>query len=344
MSRSQPDVHVLIDAFPKFELHVHLEGTLEPALAMELAAGHGIELPYAGLDDLRQAYAFRDLQSFLDLYYALSAVLMTEDDFYRLTRAYLERAKLDGLVHVEPFFDPESHTSRGVRFETVITGICAALDEAQRELGITSRLIMCFHRHRDIEESFATLANALPFRDSIVGVGLDSTEIGNPPDKFTDLFARCAAEGFRLVAHSGEEGTAAMIWDTIRLLGVERIDHGVRCDDDPSLVAYLRQHQVPLTMCPLSNVRLKVFESLSDHNFKRLLDAELCVTINSDDPAYFGGYIGENFHATTDALALCGEDVLAVARNGVTASFLSRGEKNAWLAEIDGVYRQWREP
>lgn len=332
----------LIQRLPKAELHLHIEGTLEPELMVELAERNGIELPYAGVDEIRAAYDFSDLQSFLDIYYAGARALRTEQDFHDLTRAYLERARADNVRHVEIFFDPQTHTERRIPFETVLDGIHAALTEGEAGLGISFRLILCFLRHLSAEEAMATLEAALPHRERIHAVGLDSSEVGHPPSKFTDVFARARAEGFPAVAHAGEEGPPAYIVEALDLLKVRRIDHGVRCLEDPALVARLARNQVPLTVCPLSNVKLRVFPTLEQHNLRRLLDAGLCATVNSDDPAYFGGYIGENFRRTAAALDLSAEEVGTLARNSFMASFLEEGVKRRHVAEVDEVMTECR--
>jgi adenosine deaminase len=329
------DLDAFIRGIPKAELHLHIEGTLEPEMVFQLAARHGVALKHASVEALRRAYDFSDLQSFLDLYYEGANVLRDERDFHDMTRAYLERAHADGVVHAEIFFDPQTHTDRGIRFATVIDGICAALERGERELGISHRLIMCFLRHLDEDAAFATLAEALAYRDRIVAVGLDSSEVGHPPSKFERVFAEARRHGFLAVAHAGEEGPPAYVLEALDLLRVARIDHGVRSEEDPALVARLARDQVPLTVCPLSNVKLCVVDSLAGHNLKRLLDAGLCVTVNSDDPAYFGGYAAENYRAAADALGLGWDDIVRLARNSFTASFLAPDEKLAWLDRID---------
>jgi adenosine deaminase len=328
-------ITALIRQIPKAELHLHIEGTLEPELMMELASRNGVELPYADVDAIRSAYDFSNLQSFLDIYYAGAQVLQTEQDFYDLTRAYLERASRDNVRHVEIFFDPQTHTERGIPFGTVVGGISRALQAGESDLGITYRLIMCFLRHLSAGDAMATLELALPYRDRIHAVGLDSSEVGHPPSKFAAVFERAESEGFLAVAHAGEEGPPAYIREALDLLHARRIDHGVRCLEDPALVRRLVDEQVPLTVCPLSNVKLRVFDRLEDHNLKRLLGAGICATINSDDPAYFGGYIGENFLRTQQALGLTPEDIRTLARNSFTASFLSSTEKQRYLDELD---------
>jgi adenosine deaminase len=326
-------------ALPKVELHVHVEGTLEPELMFELAARNGVRLPYGSVEEVRRAYQFTDLQSFLDLYYAGARVLVTEQDFFDLAWAYLTRVAAQTVRHVELFFDPQTHTDRGVPFETVVTGLHRALAEGERRLGVSWRLILCFLRHLSAEAAMTTLEQALPFRDRIVGVGLDSSEVGHPPEKFARVFARARAEGFRAVAHAGEEGPPAYIWQALDLLGVERIDHGVRCLEDPRLVARLVAERVPLTVCPLSNVRLRVFPTLAEHNLKRLLDAGLRVTVNSDDPAYFGGYVLENYRAAQAALGLSRDDVRRLARNAIEASFLDPRAKQTLVTELGAKAR-----
>ncbi|MDH3435153.1 MAG: adenosine deaminase, partial [Gammaproteobacteria bacterium] len=291
-----------IQRIPKAELHLHIEGTLEPEMMLALAQRNRIELPYANVDQIRDAYDFSNLQSFLDIYYAGAQVLTETQDFYDLTYAYLERAAEDNVRHVEIFFDPQTHTARHVSFTTVIDGIYSALLDGESRLGITFRLIMCFLRHLSSDDAEATLDEALPYKDKIHAVGLDSSEVGHPPSKFVSVFDRARKEGLLTVAHAGEEGPPAYIREALDLLRVKRIDHGVRCLEDPALVKRLVDEQIPLTVCPLSNVKLRVFESLEEHNLKRLLQRGLCVTINSDDPAYFGGYIGENYLRAQQAL------------------------------------------
>jgi len=319
----------LIRRLPKVELHLHIEGTLEPEMMFALAGKHGVTLPYASVDAVRAAYDFHDLQSFLDLYYAGCDVLRDREDFYMLAMAYFARAHADRAVHAELFFDPQKHTARGVAMETVIRGLRDAMDDAQRRYGISSSLILCFLRHLSEEDAFATLEAALPFRDDIEGVGLDSGERGNPPRKFVRVFQKAREHGLRLVAHAGEEGPADYIHEALDLLFVERIDHGVRCDEDPALVERLVQKQIALTVCPLSNLKLRVVKDLKQHNFAKLLRRGVAVTINSDDPAYFGGYIGENFRQTAEALDLTAKELVTVAENAVHASFLPAAQKLA---------------
>ena len=315
------DLQELVISLPKAELHVHIEGTLEPELMFEIGSRNAIPLPYADAAAARAAYHFTDLQSFLDLYYAGAAVLINEQDFYDMTYAYLQRAYADGVVHVEPFFDPQTHTERGITFETVITGISRALRDGEAQLGITSRLIMCFLRHLPEQDAFDTWNDARPYLPLIDAVGLDSGERGNPPQKFTDVYAAARAAGLHAVAHAGEEGPAANVSASLDVLHAERIDHGVRAIDDPALVARLVSERIPLTMCPLSNQRLQVTPDLRDHPLKRLLDAGVVVTVNSDDPAYFGGYVVDNYIAIADALGLTEDDVRTLAANSLAASW-----------------------
>jgi adenosine deaminase len=324
-----------IHDLPKAELHLHIEGTLEPELMFALAERNGVELSYASVEEVRSAYQFQDLQSFLDLYYQGTAVLVHEQDFYELALAYLRTAASQNVRHAEIFFDPQAHTDRGVAFETVITGLLRALDEAENAWGITTKLILCFLRHLSAESAMATLEEALPFRDRIVAVGLDSSELGHPPSKFEAVFEKAMGLGFLTVAHAGEEGPPAYIWEALNLLRVSRIDHGVRCLEDPKLVDELRTRRMPLTVCPLSNVRLRVFDRLEDHNLKKLLDTGLCATVNSDDPAYFGGYIEDNYLAVQEALGLDRDDLRRLARNAFEASFLSDDAKRKLLRELD---------
>jgi adenine deaminase len=332
MSLAIPD---FIRALPKAELHVHIEGTLEPELVFALAAKHGVDLPYRSVAELRAAYSFTDLQSFLDIYYAGANVLRDADDFQAMASAYLRRAHADGIVHTEIFFDPQTHTARGVPMAVVMEGLTRAVHEARAQTGITCRLILCFLRHLSAEEAMQTLEQALPWRHSITGVGLDSSEKGHPPSKFTAVFARARSLGLLAVAHAGEEGPPAYIEEALDLLQVQRIDHGVRCVEDPALVTRLARERMPLTVCPLSNVRLRVFDQVSDHNLKTLLDQGLCVTVNSDDPAYFGGYLQENFVAVAAGLGLSRPQLAQLARNSIEASFLEPASKQFWFARID---------
>jgi adenine deaminase len=324
-----------IRALPKAELHMHLEGALEPQLALGFARRNHITMRFASVDDLRKAYEFTSLQSFLDLYYECTASLRTEQDFYDLAVSYLQRAAANGVRHAEIFFDPQSHTSRGVKFETAVTGISRALEFGKQQFAISSNLIMCFLRHLSAEEAMRTLKMALPFRERILGVGLDSSELGHPPSNFVDVFACARDAGFRRVAHAGEEAPADYVWQALDLLGAERIDHGVRALEDDALVRRLADQQIPLTVCPLSNVKLGVFPSIGQHNLKRLLEAGLMVTINSDDPAYFGGYVSDNYIAAQEALNLSREDIERVAANSIRASFLPADSKRILLEELE---------
>ncbi len=320
---------------PKAELHIHIEGSLEPELIFALAQRNGVSLPYASVEALRAAYAFTDLQSFLDIYYAGASVLLHEADFADMAWAYFLRAHADNVVHAELFFDPQTHTARGVPMATVIRGLTTACDRARTELGLSSHLILCFLRHLSEDDAFATLEAALPFRAHFMGVGLDSSEVGHPPTKFERVFARCRELGLRLVAHAGEEGPPDYIWQALDVLKVERIDHGVRCLEDAALVARLATERVPLTVCPLSNLKLCVVQDLADHPMKRLLDAGLCATVNSDDPAYFGGYLNENFVQTVQALGLTEADVIRLARNSLEASFLCDEHRQALMNKLE---------
>jgi adenine deaminase len=319
---------------PKAELHLHIEGTLEPELMFELARRNAIRLPYPDAEAVRRAYRFSNLQSFLDVYYQACSVLIHERDFYELTAAYLARAREQGVRHVEVFFDPQTHTARGVKLETVVRGIGAALEEARRR-GLTSHLIMCFLRDRSAQEAMATLEQSLAHRDVIFGVGLDSAEVGHPPEKFRDVFERAAAAGLRAVAHAGEEGPPEYIWQALDVLGAERIDHGVRCLEDRSLIHRLAADRIPLTVCPFSNVRLRVVETLEQHPLANMLDHGLCATVNSDDPAYFGGYVGENLAGVAQALRLDDGTVVQLARNSFEASFLDAATRARHLADLN---------
>jgi adenosine deaminase len=322
---------------PKAELHLHIEGTLEPDLMFALAARNGVSLPYADADAVRRAYRFSNLQSFLDVYYRACSVLIHERDFYELTSAYLARAQSQGVRHVEIFFDPQTHTARGVRFETVVGGIARALAEA-RQRGITSQLIMCFLRDLSADDAMATLEQSLAHRDVIFGVGLDSAEVGHPPEKFRYVFEQATSAGFRVVAHAGEEGPPDYIWQALDVLGAERIDHGVRCLEDRSLVARLEADRIPLTVCPFSNVKLKVVETLEQHPLANMLEHGLCATVNSDDPAYFGGYVGENLAGVAQALKLDDATLVQLARNSFEAAFLDDAARAGHLAELDAAH------
>ncbi|MBS0289436.1 MAG: adenosine deaminase [Proteobacteria bacterium] len=331
----------LIREIPKAELHCHIEGTLEPELMFELAQKNNIQLPYATPQDVRKAYHFTDLQSFLDIYYQAASVLCTEQDFYDLTWAYLLKAKVDNVCHTEIFFDPQTHTARGIPFAVIVNGITHALTDAKQKLNITSHLIMCFLRHLSEEAAFDTLNQGLPYKDKIIAVGLDSGERGNPPEKFKNVFQEAIKHGFLTVAHAGEEGPAENIWNSLRLLKAKRIEHGVHCTMDPSLIAYLKEHQIPLTVCPLSNVKLRVIDELKNHNLKTLLRQGLCITLNSDDAAYFGGYVVDNFLASAEQLNLNAEDIVQLAKNSIQASFIDETLKATYLRMISMVAQKF---
>ncbi|MEU0626757.1 adenosine deaminase [Streptomyces sp. NPDC005989] len=322
---------------PKAELHLHIEGTLEPELAFALAARNGVELPYADTEALRTAYLFDDLQSFLDLYYALMAVLRTEQDFEELADAYLARAAAQGVRHAEIFFDPQAHTARGVSIGTVVEGLGRALDRSEERHGISTQLIMCFLRDESAESAMAALEAAMPYLHRISAVGLDSAEVGHPPVKFREVYEAAAALGLRKVAHAGEEGPPEYIREALDVLGVERIDHGLRCMEDPELVERLVADRVPLTLCPLSNVRLRAIDTLQEHPLRAMMDAGLLCTVNSDDPAYFGGYVGDTFHAVHEALGLDQERLRTLARNSFEAAFLDHDEERRarYLSEVE---------
>ncbi len=324
-------------ALPKAELHVHVEGTFEPELIFAMAERNRVRLEYPDVDALRAAYDFADLESFLKVYYAGMAALRSEQDFYELTTAYLSRARSQGVLHAEIFFDPQAHTNRGVAFPVVVDGIAQALADGERTFGITSKLIMCFLRDLPAESAMTTLEAALPFADRIVAVGLDSAEAGNPPSKFKAVFDRARANGFLTVAHAGEEGGPEYVWEALDLLGVSRVDHGVRSLEDPVLVSRLTRERVPLTVCPLSNVRLRVVPSLADHPLRRMLEAGLVATCNSDDPPYFGGYVGDNFLQSAAALDLSDEHLATLARNSFEASFLDDATKRRYLAAVEAA-------
>ena len=328
-----------IQNLPKAELHLHIEGTLEPEMMFELAQRNKIDLPYKSVSEVKEAYNFEDLKSFLDIYYQGSEVLQTERDFYDLTWAYLQKAAKQNVRHTEIFFDPQTHTDRGIAFETVYQGIYKALQDGENKLGISSQLILSFLRHLTQEEAFATLEQALPYKDTMVAVGLDSAEQGNPPSKFKEVFEKAQAEGFLSVAHAGEEGPPEYIWEAINLLNVSRIDHGVRSMEDAELLDYLTDKQIPLTVCPLSNVELNVFDSMREHNLKELFKQGICVTINSDDPAYFGGYIAENYQAAQSALDLTKQELYQIAKNSFQASFLPPEAKFRLIAELKDYCR-----
>ncbi|WP_329486463.1 adenosine deaminase [Kitasatospora sp. NBC_01246] len=321
-------------SLPKAELHLHIEGTLEPELAFALAARNGVTLPYADTEELRRAYSFSDLQSFLDLYYALMTVLRTEADFADLADAYLARAAGQGVRHAEIFFDPQAHTARGVPLDVVVEGLGRALDRSEERYGVSTRLIMCFLRDETAESALETFEAARPHFGRITGIGLDSAEVGNPPAKFREVYRRAAEAGLHRVAHAGEEGPASYVTEALDVLGVERIDHGLRCLEDPALVDRLVREQIPLTLCPLSNVRLRCVDTLADHPLPAMLAAGLLVTVNSDDPAYFGGYVDDNYRAVAGALALAPETLRLLAANSFRASFLDEDRRAALLAEV----------
>jgi adenosine deaminase len=331
----------LLRAMPKAELHMHIEGSLEPELIFALAQRNQVALAYDSVEALRAAYAFTDLQSFLDIYYAGASVLLHEQDFYDMARAYLDRAVADNVVHTEIFFDPQTHTERGVAMETVINGLYRACRDAQIEQGISSSLILSFLRHLSEESALQTLEAALPLRDRFIGVGLDSSELGNPPEKFARVFARCKQLGLHLVAHAGEEGPPAYIWGALDVLNVERIDHGVQSEQDALLMQRLVKEQIPLTVCPLSNLKLCVIKDLADHNLPRLLAAGLKVMINSDDPAYFGGYVNENYTQLFAATGMGAPEAYQLARNSLEASFASEAQKAEWIAKLDAIFAQF---
>ena len=338
-----PDASLPQDTFltelPKAELHLHIEGTLEPELLFELASRNRVAVPYPDVEAVRRAYVFEDLQSFLDIYYAGCRVLITEQDFYDLTIAYTRRAAAQGVRHCEIFFDPQTHTQRGIAFPTVIDGIATALSDARRQAGVTSRIILSFLRDLPADAAMTTLDDALPYRDHIIGVGLDSAELGNPPEKFRAVFDRARSEGFLTVAHAGEEGPPEYIWQALDLLHVRRIDHGVRCIEDERLMERLVADQIPLTVCPLSNVKLRIFPSLEQHDIGELLHRGVRATVNSDDPAYFGAYIADNYVATARALQLSTADMVQLARNSFLASFLDSAERRRHLDAIDELVR-----
>ncbi|WP_326518328.1 adenosine deaminase [Acinetobacter sp. CAAS 2-6] len=328
------DHHALIRALPKAELHVHIEGTFEPELMFAIAQRNQIAIPYKTVEEVKQAYNFHNLQSFLDIYYAGANVLIHEQDFYDLAWAYFEKCHADHVVHTEIFFDPQTHTARGVAFSTVLSGLKRACQDAQQKFGISSFLIMCFLRHLSEEEALQTLEQALPYQQEIIAVGLDSSEVGHPPSKFERVFTKAREAGFLTVAHAGEEGPADYVWQALDLLKVQRVDHGVRSEEDSALMQRLIAEKMPLTVCPLSNLKLCVVKDLHEHNLRRMLQQGVCVTINSDDPAYFGGYMNDNFIATADALELSNAELKQLAINSFNASFLSEAEKQHWIAQI----------
>ncbi|WP_412972695.1 adenosine deaminase [Glaciecola sp. MF2-115] len=327
----------LVQQLPKAELHLHIEGTLEPALMWRLAKKHNIALPFSSVEAIQQAYQFNNLQSFLDLYYQGADVLRDEDDFFELMWAYLSKCHEQNIVHVEVMFDPQTHTTRDIGYDVFMPGFAKAIEKAKAELDMSAYLILSFLRHMSEDSAIETLEQAKPYYSMISAVGLDSSELGNPPSKFQRVFAQSAALGFNLVAHAGEEGPPEYIWEAINLLKVDRIDHGVRSSEDPKLMTYLKEQQIPLTVCPLSNLKLCVVDDISQHNIVELLHDGLLVMVNSDDPSYFGGYLNENFYALIDKLSLSSQDIVALASNSITASFLPENEKQHWLNKIQEI-------
>ena len=319
--------HKWLNSLPKIELHLHIEGTLEPELLFKLARRNSIQLPFNSVNEVKKAYQFSNLQDFLDIYYQGAEVLLHKQDFYDLTWAYLLMCSQQNVMHVEPFFDPQTHTVRGVPFETIVSGIAEALADGKTKLGITSRLIMCFLRHLSEESAIETLKSSEQFTDVIYGVGLDSAEMGNPPEKFVNVFSKAIGMGYKLVAHAGEEGPASYIWSSLDVLNVQRIDHGIRAIDDPDLMLRLIESQMPLTICPLSNVKLRVFDTMASHTILDMLDLGVCVTVNSDDPSYFGGYMTENFLALYDSLELSRDQAIRLINNSIDASFAEDSRK-----------------
>ncbi|MEO6292698.1 MAG: adenosine deaminase [Burkholderiaceae bacterium] len=331
----------LLRAMPKAELHIHIEGSLEPEMIFSLAQRNGLGLPYASVDELRRAYAFTNLQSFLDIYYAGAGVLLKEQDFYDLAGAYIAKAAMDNVAVCEIFFDPQTHTARGVDMATVINGLHRACVEAQAKHGISATLILCFLRHLSEEEAFETLEAAMPFRDKFIGIGLDSGEVGNPPEKFAKVFAKCRELGLHLVAHAGEEGPPAYVWTALDLLKVERIDHGVQSSKDALLMARLKKDRIPLTVCPLSNLKLCVFKDLAQHNLPQLLDAGLVAMVNSDDPSYFGGYMNDNFLQTFAATGMTAQHAYQLANNSFEASFLDASAKRRHIDKLNETFESF---
>ena len=328
----------VLAGMPKAELHIHIEGSLEPELIFSLAQRNSIAIPYASVEELRKAYAFTNLQSFLDIYYAGASVLIHEQDFYDMAWAYLLKAKADNVLHTEIFFDPQTHTARGVSMETVVKGLHRACTDARMQLGVSATLILCFLRHLSEREAFETLEQAMPYRDLFIGVGLDSSEVGHPPEKFSSVFARCRELGLHIVAHAGEEGPPAYVWAALDVLHAERIDHGVQSVKDAALMARLAKDRIPLTVCPLSNLKLCVFPTLAQHNLGALLDAGLMATVNSDDPAYFGGYVNDNFLQTFAATGLSAQHAYRLARNSFEASFAEASQKRRFVDAVDAYF------
>ena len=329
--------HKWLNGLPKIELHLHIEGTLEPELLFKLAKRNSIQLPFNSVNEVKKAYQFSNLQDFLDIYYQGAEVLLHKQDFYDLTWTYLLMCKQQNVMHVEPFFDPQTHTVRGVAFETIVSGIAEALADGKAKLGITSRLIMCFLRHLSEESAIETLKSSEQFTDVIYGVGLDSAEMGNPPEKFINVFSKAKDMGYKLVAHAGEEGPASYIWSSLDVLNVQRIDHGIRAIDDPDLMLRLIESQMPLTICPLSNVKLRVFDTMASHTILDMLDLGVCVTVNSDDPSYFGGYMTENFLALYDSLELSRDQAIRLINNSIDASF-AEGSRKKELSNLLQTY------
>jgi len=325
----------LIKRLPKAELHLHIEGSLEPELMFKLAKKNNIQIPYKTIEDVKAAYNFTNLQSFLDIYYAGANVLITKQDFYDLTHEYILKCVEDNIIHTEIFFDPQSHTSRGISFETVLTGIKEALDDAKEKYGITSCIIMCFLRHLSQEDAFETLEQAIAFKDDIIGVGLDSSELGNPPSKFEEVFKKAKEQGFKLVAHAGEEADVSYIYEALDLLDIQRIDHGVQSIKSDALMKRLKEEQIPLTVCPNSNIELKVFENYKEHNIKKLLDYGLNITVNSDDPSYFKGYLNQNFINLYENLELTKEDIITLVKNSFNSSFIDEKLKKEYILKVE---------
>ena len=323
-----------INRAPKAELHLHIEGTLEPDLLLKLARRNGIKIPFKNIDEIKSAYNFTNLQSFLDIYYQGSKVLIHEKDFYDLTWAYAKKCKEENVVHTEIFFDPQTHTTRGINFDIVINGIYRALSDANKKFGLTFKIIMCFLRHLKEDSAFDILHQALDHKDKIIGVGLDSSEIGNPPSKFKNVFQKALKNNFLTVAHAGEEGPTEYIWDSLNLLKVKRIDHGVQCLHDDKLVKKLKDEKIPLTVCPLSNIKLKIFDEFKDHNLKQMLNEGLLISLNSDDPAYFGGYINKNYIESQKLLNLSLKDIKRLIANSFESSFLDKEKKEEWIRKI----------
>ena len=327
-----------LKGLPKAELHLHIEGSFEPELMFEIAKRNNCEIPFSSVDELRKAYSFSNLQDFLDIYYQGANVLIHKKDFYDLTHAYLKKCHEQNVVYTEIFFDPQTHTDRGIPFGTAFEGIYEALEDAKKNFNINSKIIMCFLRHLDEESAFKTLEAAKPYKDKICAVGLDSSEVGHPPSKFERVFKQAIDEGYLTVAHAGEEGPPEYIWEALNLLKVSRVDHGVRCIEDEKLVALLKEKQIPLTVCPLSNIKLRVFDTMKDHNILDLLKQGLCVTVNSDDPSYFGGYMYENFESLEKSLNMTHEQAVQLSKNAFQGSFLSDSEKESYIKQVDAYY------